>query len=299
MIFAVTGGRGFIGSHFVERVREGEHEVIDIDKMTSASNKTLPWDDDPRYTHIKEDICDLTHIPVCDILVNFAAESHVDNSIEAPKVFLRSNVEGVFNILSLLRAKVYQKPKFIHISTDEVYGDVNAHEDDKTEESILNPSNPYSATKAAAEMLIFAYARTFDVNYQIVRSTNNYGPRQYPEKLIPKILHSLDTGQKIPIHGDGSYVRDWLYVTDNANAIYDICFSKEEDQIWNISAYNYMTNLEVVQQVCKWKGIDNWKEHVEFIENRMGQDYRYSINSTKVRWEFGWEPHRKGLHNFV
>ena len=116
MIFAVTGGRGFIGSHFVERVLEGDNEVIDIDKMTYASNKTLPWDDDPRYTHIKEDICDLTHIPVCDIFVNFAAESHVDNSIEAPKVFLKSNVEGVFNILSLLRAKVYQKPKLFTLA---------------------------------------------------------------------------------------------------------------------------------------------------------------------------------------
>tara|TARA_Y100000361_G_scaffold59895_1_gene52510 strand:+ start:17269 stop:18168 length:900 start_codon:yes stop_codon:yes gene_type:complete len=299
MIFAVTGGRGFIGSHFVEKVLEEGHEVIDIDKMTYASNKTLPWDNNPKYTHIKEDICELTHIPVCDIFVNFAAESHVDNSIEAPKVFLKSNVEGVFNILSLLRAKVYQKPRFIHISTDEVYGDVNVEEEDKTEESILNPSNPYSATKAAAEMLIFAYARTFGINYQIVRSTNNYGPRQYPEKLIPKILHSLDTGQKIPIHGDGSYVRDWLYVKDNADAIYKICFSEQKDQIWNVSAYNYLPNLDVVAKVCEWKQKGHWESHVEFIENRMGQDYRYSINSSKLRKEFGWEPTKKELYNFV
>jgi len=299
MIFAVTGGRGFIGSHFVERVLDEGHEVIDIDKMTYASNKKLPWDNNPKYTHIKEDICELTHIPVCDIFVNFAAESHVDNSIEAPKVFLKSNVEGVFNILSLLRAKVYQKPKFIHISTDEVYGDVNVEEEDKTEESILNPSNPYSATKAAAEMLIFAYARTFGINYQIVRSTNNYGPRQYPEKLIPKILHSLDTGQKIPIHGDGSYVRDWLYVKDNADAIYKICFCGQQDQIWNVSAYNYLPNLDVVAKVCEWKEVEHWESHVEFIENRMGQDYRYSINSSKLRKEFGWEPTKKELYNFV
>lgn len=299
MIFAVTGGRGFIGSHFVEKVLEEGHEVIDIDKMTYASNKTLPWDDNPKYTHVKEDICELTHIPVCDIFVNFAAESHVDNSIEAPKVFLRSNVEGVFNILSLLRAKVYQKPKFIHISTDEVYGDVNVEEEDKTEESILNPSNPYSATKAAAEMLIFAYARTFGINYQIVRSTNNYGPRQYPEKLIPKILHSLDTGQKIPIHGDGSYVRDWLYVKDNADAIYKICFSEQEDQIWNVSAYNYLPNLDVVAKVCEWKKVGHWESHVEFIENRMGQDYRYSINSSKLRQDLDWEPTKHELFNFL
>ena len=299
MIFVVTGGRGFIGSHFVEKVIKEGHEVIDIDKMTYASNKTLPWDNFHQYTHIKEDICDLAHIPICDVFVNFAAESHVDNSIEAPKVFLKSNVEGVFNILSLLRAKVYQKPKFIHISTDEVYGDVNLDEEDKTEESILHPSNPYSATKAAAEMLILAYARTFGINYQIVRSTNNYGPRQYPEKLIPKIIHSLDTGQKIPIHGDGSYVRDWLYVKDNAEAIFNICFSEEKDQTWNVSAYNYLTNLDIVEKVCKWKGVSDWRDRVEFVENRMGQDFRYSIDSSKIRDTFNWEPNKKELYNFI
>lgn len=299
MIFVVTGGRGFIGSHFVGKVLDEGHEVIDIDKMTYASNKILPWDTNPKYTHLKEDICELNHIPICDVLVNFAAESHVDNSIESPKVFLKSNVYGVFNILSLLRSKVYQKPKFVHISTDEVYGDVNTDEEDKTEGSILSPSNPYSATKASAEMLILAYARTFGVNYQIVRSTNNYGLRQYPEKLIPKIIHSLSTGQKIPIHGDGSYIRDWLYVKDNVDAIYKICFSKEEDQTWNVSAYNYMKNIDIVQKVCEWYDIYNWESHVDFVENRMGQDYRYSINSLKLRKTLDWEPSKKGLYKFV
>ncbi len=297
MIFTVTGGRGFIGSHFVDRVLNDGHQVIDIDKMTYASNSVLPWDNNPKYTHIKEDICDLKHIPVCDVFVNFAAESHVDNSIEAPKVFLRSNVEGVFNILSLLRAKVYQKPKFIHISTDEVYGDVN--EGKKTEDSILNPSNPYSATKAAAEMLILAYARTFDIDYQIVRSTNNYGPRQYPEKLIPRILHCLDTGQKIPLHGDGSYVRDWLFVEDNANAIYKICQTDRMNEIWNISTYNYMRNIEVVKEICRWHGIEDYHDHIEFIENRMGQDYRYSICSEKTRTQLDWLPEKKSLFKFI
>ena len=297
MIFTVTGGRGFIGSHFVDRVLNDGHQVIDIDKMTYASNSVLPWDNNPKYTHIKEDICDLKHIPVCDVLVNFAAESHVDNSIEAPKVFLRSNVEGVFNILSLLRAKVYQKPKFIHISTDEVYGDVN--EGKKTEDSILNPSNPYSATKAAAEMLILAYARTFDIDYQIVRSTNNYGPRQYPEKLIPRILHCLETNQKIPLHGDGSYVRDWLFVEDNANAIYKICQTHRMNEIWNISTYNYMRNIEVVKEICQWHGIEDYHDHIEFIENRMGQDYRYSICSEKTRTQLDWLPEKKSLFKFI
>ena len=297
MIYLVTGGRGFIGSHFVERVLRENHTVVDIDKMTYAASATLPWDENPNYTHIKEDICNLDHLPNCDVIVNFAAESHVDNSIESPKVFLKSNTDGVFNILNLLRAKVYQKPLFVHISTDEVYGDIN--EGEKTESSILNPSNPYSATKAAAEMLINAYARTFDIDYQIVRSTNNYGPRQYPEKLIPRIIHSLENGKKIPLHGDGSYVRDWLYVEDNVDAIYKICNADEVNQIWNVSAYNYMKNIEVVKEICSWRGIKDYNSHVQHIENRMGQDYRYSICSQKTRNTLGWNPIKSHLYNFV
>ncbi len=297
--FLVTGGRGFIGSHFVDLVLNQGHNVIDIDKMTYAASKTLPWDNNKNYEHIKADLCDITHLPVCDIIVNFAAESHVDNSIEAPSVFLHSNVVGVFNILNLLRAKVYQKPLLVHISTDEVYGDVN--EGEKDEKSVLNPSNPYSATKAAAEMILFAYARTFNIKYQIVRSTNNYGPRQYPEKLIPRIIHSINTDQNIPLHGDGSYVRDWLYVKDNAEAIYKICnLEKDYNNIWNVSAYNYMKNLDVVKQVCSWYNIDNYLDHVEYVENRLGQDYRYSICSNKIRSKLGWTPTKdNGLYNFL
>ena len=182
--FVVTGGRGFIGSHFVERCLAEGHKVIDIDCMTYAANKSLPWDDDPNYEHVNDNIKDITHLPMCDILVNFAAESHVDNSIQTPDIFVESNVLGVLNILNLLRGKVYERPLFVHISTDEVYGDVLDGE--KTEESVLEPSNPYSASKAAAEMLIHAYARTYDIDYQVVRSTNNYGPRQYPEKTYTK-----------------------------------------------------------------------------------------------------------------
>lgn len=297
MKFLITGGRGFIGSHFVELILNLGHEVIDIDKMTYASNKTLPFDNNSNYELINEDIVTIQHLPVCDIIVNFAAESHVDNSIESPAKFLNTNVYGVFNILNLLRGKVYKRPLFVHISTDEVYGDINDGE--RNEESLLNPSNPYSATKAAAEMLIFSYARTFGIKYQIVRSTNNYGPRQYQEKLIPKIIYCLNNKQKIPIHGDGSYIRDWLYVKDNVQAIYKICFSKNLDNIWNVSAYNYRKNIDIVQEICDWFGIKNYLEYIEYIENRLGQDYRYSISSQKIRNMLRWAPEHDKFFNFL
>jgi len=295
--FVVTGGRGFIGSHFVERCLAEGHKVIDIDCMTYAANKSLPWDDDPNYEHVNDNIKDITHLPMCDILVNFAAESHVDNSIQTPDIFVDSNVLGVLNILNLLRGKVYERPLFVHISTDEVYGDVLDGE--KTEESILEPSNPYSASKAAAEMLIHAYARTYDIDYQVARSTNNYGPRQYPEKLIPKIIECITDGRKIPVHGDGSYVRDWIYVKDNVDGIYKICHAEEKNQIWNLCAYNYMKNIDVVETICGWMNVSDPAELIKFVENRIGQDKRYSISSEKVRDKLSWEPEHPILYNFL
>ena len=295
--FVVTGGRGFIGSHFVERCLAEGHKVIDIDCMTYAANKSLPWDDDPNYEHVNDNIKDITHLPMCDILVNFAAESHVDNSIQTPDIFVESNVLGVLNILNLLRGKVYERPLFVHISTDEVYGDVLDGE--KTEESVLEPSNPYSASKAAAEMLIHAYARTYDIDYQVARSTNNYGPRQYPEKLIPKIIECITDGRKIPVHGDGSYVRDWIYVKDNVDGIYRICHAEEKNQIWNLCAYNYMKNIDVVETICDWMDVSDPAELIKFVENRIGQDKRYSISSEKVRDKLSWEPEHPILYNFL
>ncbi len=294
MKFLVTGGRGFIGSHFVELCLSKGHKVVDIDKMTYASNQKLPWDDDENYTLIKEDIGKLTHLPLCDIIVNFAAESHVDNSINEPDVFAQSNILGTQNILNLLRGKVYERPLFVHISTDEVYGDIS--EGDMLETSILNPSNPYSASKAAAEMILLSYGRTYDIDYQICRSSNNYGPRQYPEKLIPKIIECLNEDKPIPLHGDGSYIRDWTYVKDNVEGIYKVCFSQNKNQIWNISANNCLSNNEVVKQVSSWVRKD---ANVKFVENRLGQDMRYSISSKKIRNELNWEPQKQTLYNFL
>lgn len=297
MKLLVTGGRGFIGSHFVELALSNGDEVIDVDKLSYASSKKLPWDNHKNYSLINEDISSLVHLPPCDVVINFAAESHVDNSIESPKVFFETNTKGVFNILELIRGKIYNRPLFFHVSTDEVYGDIrNA---DFNESDKLNPGNPYSASKAAAEMFIFAYNKTFGIDYVITRSSNNYGERQYFEKLIPQILYCLNNNKKIPIHGDGSYVRDWIYVKDNVNAIYHLLKNGKKNEVYNISANNHMTNLEVVKEICSWYGIQNYLDTVNFIENRLGQDLRYSISSQKLK-DSGWKPvQTTGLKKFI
>jgi len=294
MKFIVTGGRGFIGSHFVEKCLNEGHKVIDIDLMTYAANESLPWDNHENYKHIKEDICNLSHLPSGDILVNFAAESHVDNSIVQPDIFVKTNVLGTQNLLNLVRGKTYNRPLFVHMSTDEVYGDIENGSFD--EDSKLNPSNPYSASKASAEMLVTSYARTYGIDYQICRSSNNYGERQYPEKLIPKILECIEENKSIPIHGDGSYVRDWTYVKDNVDGVYRVCFSGLKNQVWNISSNVCLTNLQVVEKVCSWNSV---KPNIEFIDNRHGQDVRYSINASKIVDKLNWNPKHKTLFNFL
>ncbi len=214
----VTGGRGFIGSHFIELALDEGFDIVDIDKMGYASNQTLPFDDHPNYELIVQDISKIENLPSCDAIINFAAESHVDNSINDSYPFIESSVLGVWNLLELVRGKPeYARPLFFHISTDEVYGDIA--EGDFKESDRLSPSNPYSASKACAEMLVKSYSRTYNLDYLITRSSNNYGPRQFEEKLIPKCITSLEQDKKIPVHGDGSYVRDWIYVKDKAGAI--------------------------------------------------------------------------------
>jgi dTDP-glucose 4,6-dehydratase len=296
MKFVVTGGRGFIGSHFVEKALNSGHVIVDIDKMTYASNENLPWDNHKNYTLIKEDISKIDHLPSCDVLVNFAAESHVDNSINSSDIFLLSNIYGVHNLLELVRGKQpHDRPLFFQISTDEVYGD--RMEGKFVEEDRLRPSNPYSASKAAAEMLVCSYSRTYGIKYLITRSSNNYGDRQYEEKLIPKCLSSLSEGKKIPIHGDGSYVRDWTYVKDNVEAILLLINSGKENDIFNIGSENYLTNLEVVDTILDWK--EKTRSSVVFVDNRWGQDMRYAIDISKIE-KIGWTPkYTEGIHNWV
>jgi len=296
MKFVVTGGRGFIGSHFVEAALKKNIAIVDIDKMGYASHEELPWDNDKNYTLIKEDISELRHLPSCDIIVNFAAESHVDNSIRETSPFIESNILGVHNLLELVRGKPgYDRPLFYQISTDEVYGD--RVEGSFNEEDKLTPSNPYSASKAAAEMLVLSYSRTYGIDYIITRSANNYGARQYEEKLIPKCLSSLLNDKQIPVHGDGSYIRDWTYVQDNVEAMFSIIDSGTRNEIFNIAAENPMSNLEVIDTILEWKEKD--RQSIKFVENRWGQDLRYSISAKKIR-SLGWSPkHSEGIYKWI
>jgi dTDP-glucose 4,6-dehydratase len=292
MKLIVTGGRGFIGSHFVELALKNGDSVIDYDCMTYCANEVLPFDNCPNYKHVSENICDITHLPSCDVLINFAAETHVDNSINDTTPFLKSNVVGVHNLLEILRGKPsHERPLFVQISTDEVYGD--RPEGAFQESDKLTPSNPYSASKAAAEMFVLGYHRTYGMNYLITRSSNNYGERQYSEKLIPKSLECIHTNKKIPLHGDGSYVRDWIYVKDNVSAIYTLIQGGAKNDVFNIGANNHMTNLEVALDLLKFFGIG--EEGIQFVENRWGQDLRYSISTDKIN-RFGWTANQaKGL----
>ena len=295
MKIIVTGGRGFIGSHFVEAALQKNWTVLDIDKLTYAASEKLPWDNHKNYTFLKADISELTHIPSSDILINFAAESHVDNSIKSSDTFIKSNVVGTHNLLELIRGKPeYDRPLFFHISTDEVYGDcLNGK---FTENDKLKPSNPYSATKAAAEMLVMSYHRTYGINYLITRTSNNYGERQFEEKLIPKSIQCIKNNKHIPIHGDGSYIRDWTYVKDNVSAYMLLIEKAIKNDIYNIAAENYLTNLQVASQILKW--FDKDEKNIKFVENRWGQDLRYAVDSTKLR-SLGWKPHYEcGLKKF-
>lgn len=291
----VTGGRGFIGSHFVEEALKREYKITDIDKMTYAASEVLPWDNNQNYKLVKEDVADLEHLPECDAIINFAAESHVDNSIKSSEVFVRSNIQGTHNLLELVRGKQkHERPLFFHISTDEVYGD--RLDGLFVETDKLSPSNPYSATKASAEMLVFSYGRTYGIDYLVTRTSNNYGERQYREKLIPKSLYNLRNNKKIPLHGDGSYVRDWTYVKDNVSALLLLLENGIKNDIFNIAAENFMTNLEVARQILRWENKD--ESRIEFVENRWGQDLRYAVDSSKIR-KMGWKPkYENGLHKW-
>jgi len=294
----ITGCLGFIGSYITKTCLELGWYVKGVDKMTYASNKHLlpQFKKYPNFSFVKCDINDLTFLYDCDYIINTAAETHVGNSIFSSDVFMDSNIKGVHNLLELIRnhrGENSEKPILIHFSTDEVYGDIEegAHK----ETDILNPSNPYSATKAAADQLIMAWNRTHNLPYVIVRPTNNYGIGQYVEKLIPKACKYLGLKKLIPLHNNGTPVRNWLHAQDTADAIITIIKNMDAhtvNHIYNIAGGFEQENIITVKKIIKeYFGRENYSSYIDTSFNRKGQDVRYALNDSKLRL-LGWEPKR-------
>lgn len=292
MNILITGGAGFIGSNFVRLLSDkGNDNLYVLDCISYAAdvnnlngcNVNIVNGNIVKYS-------DVDKVVACheiDIIVNFAAESHVDNSIKnIPYEFIDSNITGVINLLEIARRK---KIKILHISTDEVYGSLDNYSPFSVETDILKPRNPYSATKAAAEHLCYSYWNTFGVDVTITRSSNNYGCYQYPEKLIPVIITRLFNGEKIPVYGEGKNIRDWLHVTDNCRAIELVMRGANYNcDIYNIGADNFRQNIEVVKLILS---VMNEKEDkIEFIEDRLGHDFKYAVDASKIKTIFGWKP---------
>ncbi|MDI6800256.1 MAG: dTDP-glucose 4,6-dehydratase [Actinomycetota bacterium] len=300
MKLLVTGGAGFIGSNFIRYIlnKYPDYEVINLDKLTYAGNLANLKDIEGsrNYRFVKGDISDPALVAELmgevDMAVNFAAESHVDRSIESSDEFVLTNVLGVNNLLkNALDNKIR---RFIQISTDEVYGSVDIisfKEEDK-----LTPSSPYSATKAAGDLLALSYFKTHEFPVIVTRSSNNFGPYQYPEKLIPFFVTNLMEDKKVPLYGDGLNVRDWLYVTDNCAAIDIIMHKGENGQIYNIGAGNEVSNIDITMMVLELLGKN--MDYIESAPDRRGHDRRYSVDISKIT-ELGWEPERGFEENFV
>ena len=291
-IFIVTGGLGFIGSHFIDKALKLGHTVINIDSVTYAANKDLKFLG--AYTHINEDISKIKDLPFCHVIVNFAAESHVDNSIEDSFNFIRTNILGVYNILEIIKnnniksaltAWEYNCPLFVQISTDEVFGDI---EDGYFSEIDKHtPSNPYAATKSAAEQLVVAWGRTYKIPYIITRTTNNYGPRQHLEKLIPRSILNILNGNKIPIHGYGTHIRNWIHVEDNIDAIFKIIKNGIKNESYHISSTEEFSVEEIVRIICRKMNV-KYENVTENVLDRSGADIRYALDNKKIS-NLGWK----------
>ena len=294
-IVYITGCLGFIGAYVTRTCLKKGWMVYGVDKCTYASDPALlnEFEKYQNFRFEKIDIKDLTYLRDCDYVINIAAESHVGNSIIDSEEFISSNVVGVQNLLDLIRHKpenCSKRPVFLHFSTDEVYGDIVSGEHIETD--ILKPSNPYSASKAAADMLVLAWARTYNIKYNIIRPTNNYGIGQYPEKLIPLAIKNLQRGNKIRLHDGGTPVRNWLHASDTASAVISIIENGKINEIYNVAGGFEQTNIETVKKIIKhyYKNKKyEWSENVDLSYSRVGQDVRYALNDDKLR-QIGWQP---------
>jgi dTDP-glucose 4,6-dehydratase len=291
----ITGVAGFIGSYITEEALRSGYRVLGIDKFTYAGHREVvaTFLKNKNFTFLEKDICDLKSLPDCDYLINVAAETHVGNSIIDSTDFIHSNVEGVKNLLDLIKnkpANVRERPIFLQVSTDEVYGDID--EGEHTEKDFLRPSNPYSASKSAADLLVTSWARTYGIEYVILRPTNNYGERQYPEKLIPLTVKLLQGGKKVRLHNKGTPIRNWLHAADTATAVTTIIESGVKNEIFNIAGGFEQENRLTVKKIIESYYNDteiNWESYVDLSYVRPGQDVRYALNDDKLR-SLGWEP---------
>ena len=290
----VTGGAGFIGSNFIKYMLDKypNYKIINLDLLTYAGNPENLADVEnySNYTFVKGDICDHTLVNQLvsegvNYIINFAAESHVDRSIEDPGVFIRTNVMGTQVLLDV--ALKYKIDKFVQISTDEVYGSLG-ETGYFTEETSLAPNSPYSASKTGADMLVRAYCETFKLPVNITRCSNNYGPYQFPEKLIPLIIANAQEDKEIPVYGDGLNTRDWLHVKDHCCAIDVVIHRGKPGEVYNIGGNNEKKNIEIVRTILE--SLNKPESLIKFVKDRPGHDRRYAIDATKIKKELGWEP---------
>lgn len=293
MNLLVTGGAGFIGSCFVRHIlkKHPNYKIINIDALTYCGNieNLRDVESNPNYTFVHGNICDKKLvrelIEQVDCVVNFAAESHVDNSIKNPEIFVETNVKGTLNLLQACKELGIEK--YLQVSTDEVYGTLG-----KTgyfyETTPLAPNSPYSASKASADMLVRAYHETFGLPTLNTRCSNNYGPYQYPEKLIPFFISQLLKNEKVPVYGDGLNVRDWLYVYDHCEAIDVVLHKGKIGEVYNIGGHNEKTNMEITRLILAAMGKD--ESSIKYVEDRLGHDRRYAISNDKITAELGWKP---------
>ena len=298
MTIIVTGGAGFIGSNFVfyELEKHPEDRIVCIDKLTYAGNlSTLaPVMDKPNFRFVKMDICDREGIDRLfeeekpDIVVNFAAESHVDRSIENPEIFLQTNIIGTSTLMDACRK--HGITRYHQVSTDEVYGDLPLDRPDLffTEETPIHTSSPYSSSKAGADLLVLAYHRTYGLPVSISRCSNNYGPYHFPEKLIPLMVINALHDKPLPVYGEGLNVRDWLYVEDHCKAIDLVMRKGRVGDVYNIGGHNEMRNIDIVKLICKELGKP--ESLITYVTDRKGHDMRYAIDPTKIHNELGWLP---------
>jgi dTDP-glucose 4,6-dehydratase len=290
MRLLITGGAGFIGSNFVHYVlEETDHEVVTLDALTYAGTKSNLDGvlDAPRHEFVEGDIRDRALVADLvadtDVVVNFAAESHVDRSIESTEPFVSTNVQGTQTLLDAARAA--EIDRFVQISTDEVYGEIE--EGTFSETDLLEPRNPYAATKAGADLLALSYYTTYDLPVVVTRSSNNYGPRQHPEKLVPKFITNATRGESLPVYGDGSNVREWTYVRDNCRAVDLVLREGSPGSIYNIGSGEELRNIDVTRRILA--AVDASEDLIEFVEDRPGHDQRYALETDRIE-ALGWEP---------